>query len=175
MLLLLMIGCNQTNQNGQSVQELIKSREIRQVSDAEILEAGEKWGAVLMAQVSGMDQDSLPKTNETLCRSCFTEVSSSLEDSVTINRYFDAKIILDDVEKQLFEAYRYNVENNLDMVPSIQVLDKSTVLYTVPIDSEGNLFKFCLDSCQSATLTQALPLYGMWSIRMPTKVIVNKL
>lgn len=168
--LFLFYSCVQPNQKGPTVQELIKSREIKQISDADILKEGAILGERLLVKV-----DSTIKMSKTACDRCFVNHLSYMKDSVAVTSYFDARTIQDEQEKQLFAAYQYSFENELPLSPAIQRKDKSTILYTAPIGDNNGLFRFCLDSCDRTSIDRTIPSLGMWSIAIPIKLIVNEM
>jgi hypothetical protein len=110
------------------------------------------------------------------------------------NRYRNPADQPQEDEKSLLEAYEYNAENGSKSDPNIQKFDNGEMyLYTKAIVIPGD---FCL-SCHGkagkdindetlerlnklypedkATGHQVGDLRGMWSIRIPKKVVVNRL
>lgn len=98
----------------------------------------------------------------------------------------------DSLERALLEAYHYNQENDEPHRSNVQEVDESTILYTKPIAINNGLCLSCHGTpgkeITEETLNKINELYpednarnhefsdlrGMWSIYMPTKVIINE-
>ncbi|WP_422360841.1 hypothetical protein [Reichenbachiella sp.] len=163
------IACHQQNKNKVSPAELMKSREIRKVSEAEILKKGGEIGHEILELVQAISATNLMK-DSALCEISEWRDLDSLESAYQVeiqkvNVEFPTNSELD---LQLLSAYQYNLENNLDPTPSVQKLDAQSVLYAYPIDASSNIYKYCLDSVQRKQAE-------MWSIKIPIKEIINRL
>jgi len=140
---LVLNSCGDQKIDTTKAREEMEAREIKVVSDAQILEEAMKLGRELSKQFS------------------ITQTSDSLRidlglDTLHQKAYylFDSPNDLNDKEKQLFEAYSYNQKNGIESEPNVQKLENGTVLlYTKPM-----VF-------QDSTI-------GMWSIKLSRKAIV---
>lgn len=146
-----------------SPQELVKSREIKKISDIDILEFAEKKGKALMTLIDNKIL-LLPKNNTLDSVNFFSVYSAIKNDSAFLDYEVNLRLISayisnkegqpDLVEAQIIEAYNYNLENNLPVSESIQLLeDKTHVLFTKPIVINNRLA-------------------GMWSLKLSKKEII---
>ena len=167
--LLFTMACHEQNKNKVSTAELMKSREIKKISEAEILQKGGEIGNELLEQIQIISGSNLTIGSK-LC-----EISKWEElDSIATNYQADIQKInvnspiSSELEVQLLSAYQYNLENYLKPTPSVQKLDAKTVLYAYPIDTSSNIYKYCLDSAERIRAE-------MWSIKIPIKEIIKQL
>lgn len=110
------------------------------------------------------------------------------------NRYRNPADIPDEDEAKILEAYEYNSENKLKSDPNIQKIQEGEVyLYTKAIIIPGGLCLSChgdpekdIDAKTLAEINALYPsdkatghkvgdLRGMWSIKIPKKVVVDRL
>ena len=163
------IACHEQNKNKVSPAELMKSREIKKVSEAEILKKGGEIGQEVLERVQAVSASNLMK-DSALCDVSMWRELDSLESAyqAEIQKVNVESLTNSELELQLLSAYQYNLENNLAPTPSIQKQDARTVLYAYPIDSSSNVYKYCLDSVQQKQAE-------MWSIKIPIKEIINRL
>lgn len=163
-LAILALGCHEQNKNKISPAELVKSREIKKVSEADLLK-----GAGLMAEEIIGKLDSLvdQRMNKDSI-DCNTESWPAVD---TLSKEYKAKIRLirlastnlSELEYQLLEAYQYNLENSLALTTSVQKLDERSVLYTSPL-SAGD-WGHCQDSKGPR----------IWSLKISIKEIISRL
>lgn len=169
LILLTICSCHEKNKNKISPAELMKSREIKKVSEAEILKEGTVMGDEIRTSLEVIISNQLGSDSS----DCNFENWAAM-DSIEFTYQSDIRKvnvkseIKSDLEYQLLEAYQYNLENNLSATPAVQKLDQSTVLFTYPVTKESAVFKYCLDSTSRLSAE-------MWVIRMPIKEIVNRL
>ncbi len=97
------------------------------------------------------------------------------------------------LEKQILEAYHYNIEQGMDLNANVQGTEDGYLLYTQPIVIENSLCLNChgkigetvsqdtyqlikeLYPADSATGFERGSLRGMWSIKMAPKEIIEQL
>ena len=145
-----------------SPQELVKSREIRKVSEFDLLEGGRKKGLKVMELIKDSILDS---------------ISSGLPDSVYIEKIL--KLAIDNStisslkvgiscllsseitkasiiqQQEILEAYQYSFENKLPVVESVELAkDNENVLFQYPVIIKGEL-------------------KGLWTIAISNKSIIN--
>jgi hypothetical protein len=106
------------------------------------------------------------------------------------NRSRNEKDNPNDMEKQLLDAYQYNLENSLELSPGVQKIDDNNYLYTKPIILNSGLCLQChgqvgtdLDESFAEQIRELYPddnalghkindLRGMWSITLDKKALV---
>lgn len=140
---LLLSSCGDQKIDTTAARKEMEAREIKVVSDAQIIEQAMKLGN----EVSKQLKVSLSKTEY------FIELGK--DTTYQRNYYLFARHNeLEGKELQLFQAYNYNRKNGISSDPNIQKLDDGkTLLYTKP-------------------MTFGDSTIGMWSIRFSRKEIV---
>lgn len=144
-----------------NVNEIIKTQEIKQIKRADLLVAGENLGAQIvksiLSDVKTCALQKLIRDNE----------RDSLQQSLSciIKDGYNHTDFGTDQERMLFDAYQYNVQNQLEASTSVQFLCNDSILFTYPIIRQQK--ETCPDSLR-VTL-------GMLSIKLPVKTVVNKL
>ncbi|MCV9388139.1 hypothetical protein [Reichenbachiella ulvae] len=149
-----------------NVNDIIKTHEIRQFTDVEVVMASEKYGANLYLQI-----DTLMSQGVLDCSTILKGESEYLD---SLNQKIGGQISLGlaatdfrtKQEKELFEAYEYNYENEMDSKPSIQRMDDQYVLYTVAVESKDPSYETCLP--------EDTPI-AMWSMIIPVKTVIISL
>lgn len=126
-----LFNCGKTERvDTDSVKDAMKSREIKKVSDAEIIEKGLKKGKedyqILIECLNTNKQKNLSYEQ------CLIPESSSLIDTLKI--FIPGSGIKDfkKVEKELIDAYQYTFSQNQSLYPNIQDLEDGSMLYTAP-------------------------------------------
>lgn len=166
---LLFMTCHEQNKNKIPPAELVKSREIKKVSEAEILRGGSALGDEIMKSVTLLFEIKTEQDSIECPPAKWPKLDSLTKVYGTNIRKVGAKTpAKTPLESQLLEAYQYNIENNLYLTPSVQKLDSKTVLYTHPIGKYSKHYKYCPDSASHKGSE-------MWSIKIPIKEIINKL
>ncbi|MEP3387637.1 MAG: hypothetical protein ABJO02_05585 [Reichenbachiella sp.] len=164
-----LFACHEQNKNKISPAELMKSREIRKVSEAEILKKGEIIGREILESVIKLSTQKVNDTS-TLCdEKDWKELDALVKmNQAKVQRINSKSENLTELELQLLEAYQYNLEQNMKPTGSIQKLDAKTALYAYPVDSNSNIYKYCMDSISRKSAE-------LWTIKIPIKEIINKL
>jgi len=144
-----LVSCGGDKIDTTKARQEMEDREIKVVSEAEIIERAMEIGKTLSKGFS-IEVVREPTSNTSVIN---TEFGS---DSV----YQKSRYFFDDPEDlsgkalQVFEAYRYNRDNNIVSEPNIQKLDEGKLLYyTTPMYSD--------------TL-----MIGMWAIEIPRKNVI---
>ncbi|OEK02689.1 hypothetical protein BFP97_14665 [Roseivirga sp. 4D4] len=144
-----LVSCGDQKIDTTKAREEMEDREIKVVSEAEIIERAMEIGNTLSKSFS-IEVVPEPLTQTYVINTEFGP------DSV----YHKARYFFDDHEDlsgkvlQVFEAYRYNRDNNLVSEPNIQKLDESKMLYyTKPMFADT-------------------VMVGMWAIEIPRKNVV---
>lgn len=167
--LFLAMACHEKNKNKISPAELMKSREIKKVSEAEILKEGSALGSEIINELNTIVSFRVNEAQTDCTIENWNDLDSlTASHQSSIQRLSKKSEGLSDLEYQLLEAYQYNLDNDLSATPAIQKLDQSTVLYTYPINQESEIFQYCMDSTERLRAE-------MWAIKIPIKKIVNRL
>lgn len=143
-----------------NVNEIIKTQEIRQLSQADVMLAAESFGESILEKInaSTVNCDSLR------FKSYIDSLSITFEGKITLGKSRGDFLLKE--EKDLLDAYEYNVNQNVKSRNAIQMLDSKTAIYSVPFFDS----KYCEDrmSQDSTSLT-------MLSIVYPTKSAINNM
>ncbi|MEO9966003.1 MAG: hypothetical protein ABJF11_09455 [Reichenbachiella sp.] len=167
--LLVTMACHEQNKNKVSPAELVKSREIKRVTEGEILQGGTILGEEIMQVLDSIIQNKASGDKMDCEFSKWVEIDSLESSYQTDIRYVNSSSTEKvELEFQLLDAYQYSLENDLAPRASVQKLDAKTVLYAYPIDESSTIYTHCLDSTGR---TQA----QIWSLKMPIKLIINRL
>lgn len=166
---MLFFGCHEQNKNKVSTAELMKSREIKKVSEAEILKKGGELGSQILSSLQKVVELKVNADTAICDMTMWTGLDSlAAKYQSKINRVNTLTVDKSNLEFQLLEAYQYNLENQLTPSASIQKLDEKTVVYAYPIDRESNIYNYCMDSISRQKAE-------MWRIKIPIKEIINRL
>lgn len=203
---LLMLAACQPNKpvDRSAIKEEMEARELRHVSDAELMARGEEIGkaiteaaqhALQEALKSALAEGGVPGAVQYCHLNALTLVRD-LEDSLEVsirrvtNRPRNPLDTLSSLEKQIWEAYEYSPEN---AEAQIQVLDKETLLFTKPIRITNGLCLNChgaagetLTPENHSLINQLYPedqatgyrigdLRGIWRVILPKKTVVKHL
>jgi len=139
-------------------EEVNKSMEVKKLNEADILQAGMKWGDEMSTEAQQQLVSALQKAIEEkgipgaiqFCNvqalPILAEVSQKY--GVTIrrvsNQFRNPKDQPTEEEKGILEAYEYNAENNLALDPSIQKFENGEVyLYTKAIKIPNGMCLNC--------------------------------
>lgn len=145
----LLYSCGSNERVSKEVfEEVNKSMEVKKLNEADILQAGMKWGDEISTEAQQQLIGALQKAIEEkgvpgavqFCNvealPILTEVSQKYGVTVrrTSNKFRNPNDKPNKDEKGILEAYEYNVENNLSLDPSIQKFENGEVyLYTKAI------------------------------------------
>ena len=192
------------NVNTEALKEEMKHREIKRVTEVQIFEKAEQIGEqIAMASQKTLGSNLKTAISEQglehaieFCNLQAMPLSDSLAEKFgaqikrTSLKVRNPSNRPDDLETQILEAYAYNVENGLDLVPNLQRIDRDYLLYTSPILLVNPLCLNChgrpgdeVIDPQMELLRSLYPddkavdyelgqLRGMWSIRLSQKEVV---
>lgn len=126
-----LFNCGQTEKvDTKQVKDALKRREIKKISEAEIMEAGIKKGKeTCQTLITCFNKNSIENLNY---KQCLDSTTLSLIDTVKIIS-LESSNDLRDVEKDLFEAYNYDFTNKQQLFPNLQELNNEMLLYTYPV------------------------------------------
>lgn len=176
------LGCDGTgNQQirGEAFTEAIEQQEVKRILPAEFVESAYKLGETIAmqaqeiavsayateaAKVEGkfIDEHTLPKI-DSLAQSYHAEVHWIPADADS------TQLQLSPLEQQLWEAYWYNIENDLPVNHNVQKIDDESYLYTHPEILNPELRKK-LPGSESFTKG---PFLGMWSIKLAKRELIR--
>lgn len=164
-LCVMMASCT-SNVKNISTKELIKSREIRKVSEVEILQAGMMLGNRVEQEMKEIIVQA--SFDSLICSFPNPDLFKSLAASNNIDIRMAAPNTtgLSELETGLLEAYQYNFENGLVLDPSIQKNNNKEVLYVCPVTNDS-LKSFCAPAHQNQV--------QVWLIDLRIKDIINQL
>jgi len=141
-------ACNPpTTERSSALEEEIESRELKKISDGEIMTAAAKWGESLAQQTQQLLgtnlkmalQESGPKGAIKFCNIQAYPLVDSIQQNQEIHiRRTSLKIRNQEnkptaLEKRILEAYNYNQENDQPLTGNVQQLEGNYLLYTKPI------------------------------------------
>ncbi|UXX80485.1 hypothetical protein N7E81_05155 [Reichenbachiella carrageenanivorans] len=166
---LILTACHDQNKNTISTVELMKTQEIKKVTEAEILQGGSLIGGEVMKVINQVIQKNINPDSPTCDISKWDELDTLAQFyKVEIDKVGNQTPNKSDLEFQLLEAYQYNLENDLTATAAVQKADRKTVLYAYPIAKNDLVYKYCMDSTQQ---TKA----EMWRLKIPIKEIILRL
>ncbi len=153
--IVLFFGCSALEgEQKTNVNDIIKSHEIKQVSQTDILIHGEKMGAEMLSALSSSLCDSVK------WQSVSDSLTNQFQSKISIG--FSVEDFESGDEKGLWDAYDYNAKNAIDSNPSAQLIGQD-VLYVAPFINPDTTCSYMNDST------------GMWSIKIPVKTVVNSI
>lgn len=206
---ILIVSCNDkpANTSDEAFKEEMKDRQIKIVSDGEIIEAAMRRGEIIADSAQKLLSASLKRAIAEggvqgaikYCNLSAYAIMDSLE------KYYDADIRRaalkvrnpedrpTKMEKQILEAYQYQVDNDDKLSSNIQRLGDEYLLFTKPITIQNGLCLNChgevgkyLKEEDYALIKNLYPqdnavghqmgdLRGMWSVTLSKKDIVKSL
>jgi hypothetical protein len=154
-------ACNESNNSrgidSKEVAKEIRSREIRHITQAQVLDATFKQGQLVADSVQtaltqklilAVSEKGIPEAAK-FCNLKTLDPVARLEDEyqATIKRMSlkdtGKKQALDEVESQLLSAYRYNAENKLPLKKNVQKSGSQYLLFTAPINISNQVCLKC--------------------------------
>lgn len=203
--LIILIGCDQSRPvKNEAMKEEIASREIKRISEAEIINEAYSEGKEIAQKsedyLEGKSKNALEDTIPTTIRKSqifwihnMDSISKAFNTEVNILGISGSGRNISPMELELLDAYRYNVEQNIELADNIQKTDKNFFLYTKPLIIKNSSCLSChgkpneevneltLKSLEENYPTSKVTGYslneiiGMWSIKLSQKRIVQQL
>lgn len=183
-LALCILGCDGTgNQqiNREAISKAIEQQEVKRILPAELVEAAHAQGEAIAAQAQEIAVDAYQAeanhSGDFLTGGVQEKIDSLAKARKAEIRWIPAdvdstKVALSDLEQQIWEAYWYNVENDLPVNDNVQKINEEAYLYTSPMMLDAELRKKLPGSEDS---TDAQGFLGMWSIRLSKRAIVQSM
>jgi hypothetical protein len=191
----------------EKVKQEMENRKIKKVKDHDIIEHGFKMGSYISSEsekaLLNLLQNAIQEKGiegaVEYCNLAVNPLMDSLKNEHkaiigrTSHRLRNKNNKPDQSEKEILEAYLYNVEKGYDLTENIQLLNDEYVLYTKPIKIGSTLCLNChgkeSKEVTEKTLNKIKELYpednatgfelgefrGMWSIKIPKKEIILNL
>ena len=146
LILILLASCGNGKVDTSKLQEEMKSREIRRIPEATIIEQTLALGDSLIKELD-LEQALLQSgTPISAWKNSYGVVLATAYS-------FRYKNDLGEKEAAVFEAYKYNAENSIQAEPNVQKLPDDVLAYNAPIMEDGKLT-------------------GMWSLHFARKYVV---
>lgn len=178
-LLIGIMGCNNERVDTRAVVQEMRDRQIKRVSQAQVMALADDWGKNIAKQLKKNAVASL--LNNQLKDSLSKAYGANVQ--FLSPRNFDLPS-LDELERQVLDAYQYNADKKLPQSDNIQRLpDQQTLLFTAPVQWNDDFAK--LSKAELTQLTQKLQLdslsfrkrgdfLGVWSIKLQKKEIIRR-
>ncbi|MFO7823810.1 MAG: DUF3365 domain-containing protein [Cyclobacterium sp.] len=190
------------------VDQVNKANDVKKVSESEITDYALKWGDEIsqeaQAELIGTLQKAIEEKGITgaidFCQQEALPITKNVAEKHRVNirrvsvKNRNPENSPTDMEKNLLDAYAYNLENDLENRPNIQKTeDGEVLLYTKAITIPGGLCLNCHGEpgkeVSDATLDMIKSRYpedkalgykvgdlrGMWSISLPKKEVVKNM
>ncbi|MDO1445746.1 DUF3365 domain-containing protein [Rhodocytophaga aerolata] len=203
-------ACDDTSQRGidsQEVKQEIRNREIKYVTQPQIIDAAFKRGSqitdTLQQALTRQMQKAVAEKSLTeaaaYCKLEQLEAYKQLQEKHTASikrvrlKAPKADLLLNEMEKQLLDAYQYNQENKLPLENNVQKSGAEEMLFTAPIlvsntvclkchgkvgtDLSGEEYQtlqatYRMDSLVNYSLNQPI---AIWSILFPRKGLIKSI
>ena len=186
----------------EKVRQEMKDREIKRVSEPELMDAAFRTGASLAGVAEEVLSKKLEGFYDTIVSNAnnqdkwvihppVSQVIMPVLDSLSqLTGHSVALFSLKlkglytdtlDVEKQLLEAYQYNIDNELPSEDNVQRLGTDQLIFTRPVTSKSSV---CLPALVEEVFDQAPDTLensrsdyfcGMWSVRLSKRLLIRSL
>ncbi len=202
LLLFGLIGCNTEGNRGvdrEKIKQEMNDRQIKRVSEPALMDAAFRTGEKLVSVAEGVLLEklkNLPETNQLdsavdqASHQDYEKLIMALIDS--LNHQASHRISLiglglekvhpdtSAIEKQLLDAYQYNVEHQIPLEDNVQKSGTDYLLFTRAITSEMDICSLILTKNTSSDHLDKLDsrqsgFCGIWSIKLSKKNIIKSL
>lgn len=172
------LGCDGAGRqqiDREAIKQEMAKREIRHILPAQIVEAAYSKGKALSSQTEAMAVQHFQSAQAPafITDASLISIDSLAKAQNTSIRWIPAQtsdVQLSELEQQLWDAYWYNVENELPVNDNVQKIDEETYLYTKPL-----MLNTALKEKLSLRADTTFPsrFLGMWSIQLSKKEIIQ--
>lgn len=181
------LGCDGArNQqiNRDAISKAMEQQEVKRILPAELIEAAHTQGEAIATQAQELainayqaEAGTAKGFNSFVAEHTLEKLDSLAKSSKAEIRWIPAnvdstQIQLSALEQQLWEAYLYNVENDLAVNANVQKINEEAYLYTSPVMLSPELRKK-LPGSEDTPSNQGF--LGMWSIRLSKKEIIQSM
>lgn len=176
-----MVGCGGSGEqqiDREAIREEMEQREIKRLLPAELVEGAYQRGEALAEAARDLVLQTYPQPVEEPPADFVTDVAVEKIDS--LSKAEDVSIAwvseitdtagLEEKEKQLWEAYLYNVDNDLPLNDNVQRIGDEEYLYTKPLLLDLEIRRNMLGSESDTTA-----FLGMWSILISKKNLIQSM
>lgn len=143
-----------------NVNEIIKTQEIKQLSQADVMLAAQLFGESVLKEINA----SSIACDSSKFKAFLDSLAVTFQGRVTFGRSQDNFLLKE--EKDLFEAYQYNINQDVKSKNAIQMVDSKTAIYSVPFFNS----RYC-----ESQISQDSSSLTMLSIVYPTKSAINNM
>jgi hypothetical protein len=134
----------ETGINSKEIKDEINNRKIRRISEALIIESSFARGKKVMDSIRVTAENHKDLSSDTLTR--FGSLQPLVDHLQQENKAEIKKVLDTDLkgnslkkqEREIFEAYQYNIEQGLKVDDNVQILEKH-IFYAAPIVENGEL------------------------------------
>ena len=166
----------------------IKNRKIKRITPAEIVDKVDSEGESkvksieknwLSALNSGLENKGLEYTKKFCIVPFIPGYDTIATPGVTIKKIGKDALLrsakLELFEKQILEAYQYNVEHAIPLLPNTQKSGQDYMLYTSPIFAKEKMCLQCHSDQSKISKFKEGEFAGMWSVQFKKKNLIEKL
>ncbi|MEK6477810.1 hypothetical protein WJR50_09760 [Catalinimonas sp. 4WD22] len=181
------LGCDGTSTkqlDPEAINKEMEQREIKRILPAEIVEGAYEQGKDIASQAQELaiklyqsEAGATEGFNSFITERTLVQIDSLAKARNAEIHWVPAdadeiQIQLSELEQQLWDAYWYNVENDLAVNDNVQKINEDTYLYTKPMMLTPELRKKLPGRGDTPQNTDFL---GMWSIQLSKKEIIQAL
>jgi hypothetical protein len=165
---------------GEKIQEEMEQREIRRILPGEIVEVAYSRGEAMSRQAQQMALEAYRQAGSSqslgvFMAQNFTESIDSLSRQAGVGLSWVASAAppqkMGEKERQIWEAYLYNVENDLPLNDNVQKIGDEAFLYTRPFMADEAF----LSENPSVKIASKKGFIGMWSVRIDKKLLIQSM
>jgi hypothetical protein len=139
------------------ISDELKNRKIKRVTDSQLLGAANSFGKTATDKLQAELLNNYEAGKPFDCQAnSYIKTKLDLQYVLTYRIVCQPQQALFEKEKQLWQAYQYNAEKELDLTDNLQKIDNEAIIYTSPITLNGQLV-------------------GMWTVVLNKKEIVKNL
>lgn len=183
----LIVSCGSGERVSKEVfEEVNRSMEVKKLSDAEIVQAAMLWGDSIQLEAMEILMEELHDKDSTGELERIQAIAQMVSESISERHPFPIKWISNQIdlgnstemEIQVLETYRYDVENGIETHSSIQEVQSGEVyLYSRAVlisrDARQKSGSDSLELSNGDEIKEVLA--GMWAIYLPKKEVVKKM
>ena len=176
--LVLMNACAVDESGGDTkkVRREMREKAIIKASEPQIITRAEELGKAAVAYSTSTFNALTADLKDGSCQPFFAQVVDSVyaRSYFTIKRYLNHKLNATSgrsiKENEILEAYAYNVEQNLPLIPNLQKDGDELLIYSAPL----TISSISCIKCHSAPekSTKDGDTIGIWMVNMPRKEVI---
>jgi hypothetical protein len=185
----LLLSCEEkTKLNTKEIVKEVRNRQIKRVTPSEIIEKVNDEGALIVASIEknwldalnfGLENKGVEYTKKFCIVPFIPGYDTIAGPEVAIRKLGMSALShpekLDKFEKQILEAYQYNVEKKIPLLPNTQKIGEKYLLYSSPIFVKDKMCLQCHSNNQKYGDFKDGGFAGIWSIKILKKSIIQKI